>query len=177
MFRRRRKLILFLIIALAVIGTGVFVYTHGTKPNDANDLENNDTNSNPFQTIKDPKALLIKEMKKVYSSEGGYWDNWDRKYNIVFAHIVEIDQSNNEILADIKPPNFEPFSYENKRVYIACPVNQTIEVSSSNPIKNIMAEDFNILEKAEIGDIILGYCSDEQCLNIGRACALVKTNF
>lgn len=148
-----------------------------TNSNNQNGSNTNSNNQNPFQNIKDPKSVLMTEMKKVYGPAGDYWDNWDIKYNIVFAHIVEIDLANKEILADIKPPNFEPFSYETKRVYVACPANQTIEVPGKNPTESIISENFNILNKAEIGDIILGYCSDEQCLNIGKACALVKTNF
>jgi len=130
--------------------------------------------TSPFRNVgRGMEEQLLEEMKVFSASENpDYFLNWS-KDKVIFAHIEEIDKIANDIVVKILPPQDQPFSSKRWTLHVQCPKDKTLAVSAQNTFRGALDYNFNILDKAEVGNIIIGYCLEEECLNIGNKCYLV----
>jgi len=134
-----------------------------------------DKNDSPFQNVGvNQKEQLLQDMKVFFvGGDQNYWKDWNYKQKVIFAHIQEINLINNDIVATINPPPYERFSQKKWSLHVTCPRDKSIAVSDKNPLDSVVNYNFNILDQAKIGDILIGYCLEEECINIGNKCYLV----
>ncbi|OGC46464.1 hypothetical protein A2V49_04250 [candidate division WWE3 bacterium RBG_19FT_COMBO_34_6] len=113
------------------------------------------------------------ELLKILTTKD-YWDNWSWEEKMVETEIIEILPETTEFIVRISRPINQEFSRLRQRVKVDCPSDQTIKVSSVNPTSTLSDGGFNIFDEAAKQDIFYSYCLDQNCLNVGKECVLVK---
>jgi len=120
---------------------------------------------------------LLEDMKEFFiGGNVNYWKGWNYQDKVIFAHIQEIDLVNDDVVVMINPPSHERFSKRKWNLHTSCPKDKTIAVSDKNSLSSVIDYNFDVLERAKIGDLLIGYCLEEECINIGRKCFLVVRN-
>jgi len=134
-----------------------------------------DKEDSPFKDVgANQKEQLLQDMKEFFiGGDQNYWKDWNYKDKVIFAHIQEINLIDNDIVASINPPPHENFSQKRWNLHVSCQNDKSIAVSEKNPLDSVIDYNFNVLEKAKVGDLLIGYCLEEECLNIGNKCYLV----
>ncbi len=112
------------------------------------------------------------ELNTILGQKINYWDDWNWQEKMIEGRVRDIDVYNSELAIYVSRPLNEEFSHRVSRMYVQCPLSNTIAVKSVNPSASVFAGGFNVVEKASLGDVIYAYCLDEECLNIGGGCIL-----
>jgi len=148
------------------------VTTNDNQPGNAN------SGGSPFGDIGGGLREELLEDMKVFFAGGdpNYWKEWSYQNKVIFAHIQEIDSVNEDIVVRIIPPLDERFSERRRNLHIGCPKDKTIAVSERNPLNSVVDYNFDVLDRAKVGDLLIGYCLEEECINIGNKCYLVVRN-
>jgi len=136
-----------------------------------------DTNSSgsPFGNIGGSrKEELLSDMKVFFvGGDPNYWKEWNYKDKVIFTHIQEIDVANRDVVVKINTPSHERFSERRWNLHVSCPKGKTIAVSDRNPLNSVVDYNFDVFDRVQVGDILIGYCLEEECINIGNKCYLV----
>ncbi len=167
-----------LVIALFVFVTMIAAYavlplatTNNVQPGSGD----TDNGGSPFGDLgKSRQEELLADMKTFFvGGDPNYWKEWNYQDKVIFAHIQEIDSINDDIVAMINPPPHEDFSKTRWNLHVSCRNDKTIAVSENDPLSSVIDYNFDVLERAKVGDLLIGYCLEEECINIGNKCYLV----
>ncbi len=137
-----------------------------------------DNGGSPFGNIGGSrKEELLEDMREFFPGvNASYWKEWSYQNKVIFAHIQEIDAVNKDVVVKINTPPYEKFSERRWNLHIGCPKDKTIAVSERNPSNSVVDYNFDVLDRAKVGDLLIGYCLEEECINIGNKCYLVVRN-
>jgi len=173
--RSKAILVLALFIFTALI---VSRYIFPQVINSKNDAKPDGTNSggSVFENVgKSRREELVDDMKEFFiGGDQNYWKDWNYKDKVIFAHIQEINLIDNDIVALISPPPHEAFSNRRWSLHVMCPEDNTIAISENYTPDSVVAYNFDLLSQAKVGDVLIGYCLEEDCLNIGSKCYLIE---
>jgi len=100
---------------------------------------------------------------------GDMW-NWNKSY--VVAKVVGVDLEKKEFSVVIILPKNKNFSDVQKSVYVECPSNETRVALRENRV--VTDQKIDLFSTVAIDDLVLAYCSDENCDAFIKACALIK---
>jgi len=172
--RSKAILVLALFIFTALI---VSRYIFPQVINSKNDAKPDGTNSggSVFENVgKSRREELVDDMKEFFvGGDQNYWKDWNYKDKVIFAHIQEINRTSNDIVVTINPPPHENYSQKRWNLHVSCQNDKNIAVSENNSLSSVVDYNFSVLEKAKVGDLLIGYCLEEECINIGNKCYLV----
>ncbi|MFC1756159.1 hypothetical protein ACFLZK_02085 [Patescibacteria group bacterium] len=178
----KRKSRLLLVLSFFIITTVLSFYylIPRTKREESVQEEMMEEQSTVFENIGDAPSDEFVEYNKALEEGIDYWKNWNWEDNLVYAHIKEVDKTNTEMTVFINPPDYSYASFGSKSIFVnvKCPKTKTVAITPSHPLgkPNVVGRGFDVFEKAKLGDTLITYCLDEECLSVGKQCILIVRN-
>ena len=167
------------LIAVVIIFVMLLLYVtsrnYGNGSNYSQPQNNTTQNSSVFDNLRvDIQTELLEDMGEFFvGGSTDYWKDWDYRDKVIFAHIQEVNEVDNDVVVDISPPVRERFSNIRWNLHIGCQNKYTIAVSDKSPLSNVIDYDFDVFDRIKAGDILIGFCLEEECINLGKKCYLV----
>lgn len=161
------KYVFLAVIAGFVLFVSIYFINRIIKPRPSEKETFDTTNIESYR----PKSSVLQE---ALVESSGYWDSWTWQEKIIEADVITVDLENKELSLQVRRPYGQPISRKIINPYITCSSDETIAVSSMNPTQNFEGGGFDLFDKVEEGDLLMTYCLDEECLNVGKLCILVK---
>ena len=97
---------------------------------------------------------------------------WDVDKSYVVAKVVGVDLEKKEFSVVIILPKNKNFSDVQKSVRVECPSNETrVALKENRVVTDQRVDLFSTVAK---NDLVLAYCSDDNCDTFTKACALIK---
>ena len=135
----------------------------------------------PLEKSSGEIEVEINELSRILASVGtgatqNYWEGWTWETHVIEASVVKVDSDLGDLVLKVTKPMDHPLKDKTIRVGIECSPENTVAYANGEMSPTIIGYNFNLLDKASEGDLVWGYCMQEECLSIGRNCILLKLN-
>lgn len=172
--KSKRKFVALILFILLTFIVFYFVFPEVSK--EKSDELYDGKGESPFSVISQDIDNDLREYKEVFDEGINYWKDWDWKEDLIYSKIVFIDKKNSEMKIIVGPPPYEKISKKEILVNVKCLKSNTLSIKSRTPegeVAVVTERSFNIFNKAKVGDMLITYCLDQGCLNVGKQCILV----